>query len=306
MKRKTKVEALLAAHTDTVRVDEAVVRAIPAPKFTGSWRPYSHATVLDCLTWATKEMRLEVDRREYSINEKGTKMFGVWQVKEQGTKEACLAMGIRNSVDKSMAVGLCAGERVFVCDNLVLSSDFVLFRKHTGQLVEDEIRLIAKEAIVVVLQRFEYLQQWHDGLHEHKLTYTEASLLTVAAMKQELIPPSQYEKFYELFLNPKSDRYDLSYHGFHGAITELIKERNLMTVHQRNDRLNKFINFEVPLLLQQPIKERLDLSALHTAALERAAISQREAVVAGASRVAEVKQRVKQQVRAAAKSKTAH
>lgn len=306
MKRKTKVEARLAAHRDTVRVDEAVVRAIPAPKFTGSWHPHSHATVLNCMAWATKEMGLEVSRKEYSLNAAGSKMFGVWQVKEKGTEEACLAMGIRNSVDKSMAVGLCAGERVFVCDNLVLSSDFVLFRKHTGQLVEDEIRLIAREAIVVVLQRFEYLQQWHDGLHEHKLSYTEASLLTVAAMKQELIPPSQYEKFYELFLNPKSDRYDLSYHGFHGAITELIKERNLMTVHQRNDRLNKFINFEVPLLLQQPVKERLDLPALHTEALERASNSQQDAMLAGRDQVAAVKQRVKQQVRATAKSKVAH
>ncbi len=42
-----------------------------------------------------------------------------------------LAVGCRNSVDKSLPIGFCCGQRVFVCDSLAFSSDVVITRKHT-------------------------------------------------------------------------------------------------------------------------------------------------------------------------------
>src|SRR4051794_22782675 len=42
-----------------------------------------------------------------------------------------LAVGIRNSTDKSLPLGFCAGSRVFVCDNLAFRSELLVRRKHT-------------------------------------------------------------------------------------------------------------------------------------------------------------------------------
>jgi hypothetical protein len=45
--------------------------------------------------------------------------------------EVTLAVGVRNSVDKSFPLGFCAGSRVFICDNLAFRSELLIRRKHT-------------------------------------------------------------------------------------------------------------------------------------------------------------------------------
>ena len=42
-----------------------------------------------------------------------------------------LSVGIRNSIDKTLPLGFCAGNRVFVCDNLSFSAELLVNRKHT-------------------------------------------------------------------------------------------------------------------------------------------------------------------------------
>jgi hypothetical protein len=51
------------------------------------------------------------------------KMFGVLDLETQ--MEGCrFSIGIRNSHDKSIRLGLTAGLRVFVCSNMAFSGDF--------------------------------------------------------------------------------------------------------------------------------------------------------------------------------------
>src|SRR5262249_47610898 len=42
-----------------------------------------------------------------------------------------LSVGVRNSIDKTLPLGFCAGNRVFVCDNLSFSAELLVNRKHT-------------------------------------------------------------------------------------------------------------------------------------------------------------------------------
>jgi hypothetical protein len=45
-----------------------------------------------------------------------------------------VALGMRNSVDKSMRAGVCIGESVTVCDNMDFLGDIVVFHKHTPRI----------------------------------------------------------------------------------------------------------------------------------------------------------------------------
>ena len=58
-------------------------------------------------------------------------MFGVLDLETQ--MEGCrFSIGIRNSHDKSIRLGLTAGLRVFVCSNMAFSGDFrPVLAKHT-------------------------------------------------------------------------------------------------------------------------------------------------------------------------------
>jgi len=235
------------------RVSEQVVRAEPQPAFTESWHPFSHAIVLDAVAAACKKFNLKVMRKEYSIR-KNSKMFASWEVRSTSgilvrkEKEFDLAIGIRNSIDKTHSVGLCAGERITVCDNLMFSGDFVIFRKHTGRLEIEEIEFYAEEALDALLPKMNHFHKWHEKLKATKLTYDQASLLTVAAMKQDLIPSSKFPQFYDLFYVRES-KYANTLHGWHGAATEIMRENSLLTIQWKNERLNKFIDYQVPILL---------------------------------------------------------
>jgi hypothetical protein len=201
---------------------------------------------------ATSELGLAVTRKEYSITRALTRMFGVWQVKGSEalskTEEVEVAIGIRNSTDKHFAVGLCAGERVFVCDNLVFSGDFVLFRRHSGTLSEIEMVLMAKEAIGVVLGRFNILQAWHEDLKNFSLNDRQAGLLTVAALHRSIISPVDYPKFHALYFNEDS-KYLPTLYGWHGAVTEMFKDMSMFTIHRKNADLNDFLRYEAPVFL---------------------------------------------------------
>ena len=145
----------LCIEGSTRRVTELEVRKEPKPEFTPTWSPYSHAEVLDSIGSACTQLNINIVRKEYSIR-KNSKMFGVWEV-NLGHQEVNFAIGIRNSIDKTHSVGLCAGERVFVCDNLIFSGDFVLFRKHTSRLELEDLTILAKESLELLYFKFEEL-----------------------------------------------------------------------------------------------------------------------------------------------------
>ena len=67
------------------------------------------------------------------------RMFGFLEVniEDAGIR---LALGVRNSHDKTFALGLTVGYRVFVCDNLAFHGDFMaVSRKHSKKMDVQEV-----------------------------------------------------------------------------------------------------------------------------------------------------------------------
>ena len=63
-----------------------------------------------------------VVNEEYAVSFDGMKMFGVLDLETQ--MEGCrFSIGIRNSHDKSIRLGLTSGLRVFVCSNMAFSGE---------------------------------------------------------------------------------------------------------------------------------------------------------------------------------------
>ena len=245
----------------TRRVSEAVVLAEPRPDFTATWHPFSHGMILETVGSAVAEAGFAIERKEYSIKP-GAEMFAVWEVNRQDKRgELRFAIGIRNSINKKMAVGLCAGERVFVCDNMIFSSDFVLFRKHTGLLDADELTLMARDAFAAVTQKWDSLYAWHESMKEIEISTAQASLLCAAAMRRGIIPPSQYLRWDRLFYGDcdagEKSKYTPTLHGWHGATTELMNDDNWNMNMDKQRWLNPFIDHEVPMLLAASAEKKI-------------------------------------------------
>jgi len=247
------------SYNEVRRVDEVLVRAIEAPPFTKTWRPYSHADVIDAIGSACSKLNIEPANKKYSLSRDGDSMFAVWQLNNTGNEEMDFSIGFRNSINKMFAIGICAGKVVFVCSNMMFESDFILFRKHSGNLEHYEIEYLAVETLKQVTDRFTSLNEWHQSLRNVELAASQASLITIAAMRNRIFSTSSYNKFHELYFgNGKKPKYEPTLYGWHGAATEVVRDLSLISVHDRNVLLNRFIRHEVPKILKEEKKPHVD------------------------------------------------
>lgn len=243
---------LATVSKDMNRVTEEIVRKEPEPAFTDSWHPFSHAKILDAMEIATKESGLKIVNREYSIRPE-SKMLAAWEI-GNGKKDFNFGISILNAIDKTHSVTLGCFEKIFVCSNFCfrLQWERVMFRKHSGNLEIDEVIFLAKEALALLIPKFKKLQEWHESMRSMKITAGQTALITLAAMRRKVVPPVRYEEFQNLLFgaNNKYKEYAGSVYAWHGAATELMNNNSLLTITSKQDELNYFLDYEVPLLVK--------------------------------------------------------
>lgn len=257
------------------RVTETTVRSEPQPDFTKSWRPFSHAEVLDSMSIALADAGLEVGAKEYSLRkpvdepEAGSKMLACWELKE---KQSSIGRGISiiNATDKTAAISIGWYERIFICSNFCFKMELasVLFRRHTGRLSKEEILYDAKEALKLLMPKFEALKSWHESLKATRLNAQQAALLTVAAMKRSILPSAKFPSFYDCFIGEASRKYEDArgtLWGWHAAATEIMNENSLLTMVDKQHRLNYFLDYEAPIVLKKGKDYEIDLRKIEQA-----------------------------------------
>lgn len=218
-------------------VTEAEVMAVPAVPFTKTFHPLHHRDVIGAVKEAIGIVGMDIVKSEYVLAQNNQRMFGVFDL-SQGTSELSWSIGIRNSMNKSMSIGITAGTRVFVCDNLCFSGEFLTFRRHTSGLDIDELAFLAYRSMRQIVPLLKTFQFWHEGLKNYPLTTTDAKLLLVEIMTNSVIPPSKFREFNGLYANI----YDDSLYGFHEAATDVLRGSNLLTLPKKNKVLNQVLN----------------------------------------------------------------
>lgn len=224
------------------RASEQEVRAVPEPEFTETWHPLGHDKVLTALEKAVETAQITVTKKEYSLNQEGLNMFGVWNldVQDDGMN---WAMGIRNSLNKKFAVGVCAGSHVFVCDNLAFTGQFIEFRKHTGQLNMEELYALAGRAVTGVTKKMNIFAEWHGQLKNFPLDDTAFKVLTFESMRRQVFAPSKFRKFLDCYEEENDQTaHSESLYAFHGAVTRLMRGQSLFQVQRDSDKLNRIID----------------------------------------------------------------
>lgn len=267
----------LIAHSDTKYINELAVRAVSEPAWTDSWHPVGHARVIDNLEAGIAGMNLRVTDKQYSLNESGTRMFGVWRLDDMMTDSMGLAIGFRNAIDKSMPLGFCAGLTVFVCDNLALSGDFIRFRKHTSGLDDESLKALTMEALDQVVTKMEqyrdsvnglkkipviegpmrnrfalslYKEFWMDddgtvyaGLLETK---TFKGIMLDMAIEHKVFPITKIPAFIDAFLTESAAAYDIGYpvnswYTVFNAVTRLCREESMFSVAKSTAAVERMI-----------------------------------------------------------------
>ncbi len=108
------------------------VARVDTPCSTDTWRPVPHIDVIEAVTEVVRAHDWDIEGEKFGLAREGQKMFGVMEISRSSSPEWHRCIGIRNSHDKSFAVGLSAGIVVCVCTNMAFGGTTVIKRRHTS------------------------------------------------------------------------------------------------------------------------------------------------------------------------------
>lgn len=102
----------LIVHRGAQIVEPAELDKVPVPAATATWFPVAHSLVLNEVTGRLADAGFAVRKAQHAVTRSNARYFGTLDLESTLVTGVTLAVGIRNSLDKSLPLGFCAGSRV--------------------------------------------------------------------------------------------------------------------------------------------------------------------------------------------------
>lgn len=187
--------------------------AVPEP--TDSYVPVPYQRFVEEVKLQIPRFGLRIESERFALAREGNQMFGVLSCRNGHTDDWCLAIGLRSSYDRSLAVGLVAGSHVFVCDNLAFHGESEVSRKHTINVFRDLPDLIYRMLHGVAALK-SLIEKDIRRMKQSPVSEAAANHLMVLAIRSNALPASRLPKLLEMW-DRASDRtaWDL-YNAFTG------------------------------------------------------------------------------------------
>ena len=110
---------------------EEFLLEIPFPSRTTSYTPIPHSSVINKIREEADKNNLIVSSTNYSTARNGNVVVGNFNFYADDPRFEMRLM-FKNSYDKTVSFGIASGCSVFVCSNGMVTGEFALKRKHTG------------------------------------------------------------------------------------------------------------------------------------------------------------------------------
>ena len=179
--------------------------AVEVPPAQGTHCPVPYGRLVEEVKLQLPRFGLEVAKERFALSHKGQQMFGVFTVvSELDRSDYALAIGLRSSLDKSLAIGMAGGSNVFICDNLAFNGEVTLSRKSTPNAMRD-----LPDMIYQMLGGVRAMQERTDA---EILAYKDAGIgpmtahhLMVEAIELGAIPASRLPHLLEAWNTPQHE-----------------------------------------------------------------------------------------------------
>jgi hypothetical protein len=235
------VEATLS-HARSVLIGRQDLTDLPMPEPTATHYPIAHSRLVETLAETLHFRHLDIVSEEYAVSQDGMRFFGVLtlNVEEAGVR---IALGLRNSHDKSFSLGLTVGRRVLVCDNLALFGDYApVMRKHTKGV---EIEAILAVAVDRMQRNFEPIRRQIDFFRGADLSDQRAKLIIYDAFLggQADLPKHLGGVVHEHYFTPRYPDFEpRTLWSLENAFTSALKELEPVARLKAVGRLAPFLS----------------------------------------------------------------
>ena len=174
----------LMAHCGAQYIDREGLKALETPEPTASWTPIPHYDLVQALDGQLKARGINIVKEQFAVQK--AKLFGVIDTDYEVNAEGGAAIGIRTANDKSLALQLAIGFRIFVCDNMAFAGDLIaLRRKHTANL---DLHRAFAEGIGRYVAQYPKLQDNITWWKERTVSKERGKQLIYDIFRQKLVP----------------------------------------------------------------------------------------------------------------------
>jgi len=254
-------KATLSAHGGTKLITREELALVPTPADTKTHHPVPHALVPDIIDnlvdqrgWAFAETE---ERYKFSISKDGAKMFGVTKVAIPDVRvdelgEFQMAIGFRNSHDKTFALRLAIGTDVFVCDNLMFTGDLQVRRIHTCRIDPWDAM---NQGFDMIPGAANNLAKWFGELRELQVTENDGVAILAECVERKALPIFSFMEARTNFLKAYAGDNETILHGdtmwgVYQAVTEQFKNHNLDRTQVYSVALNQVMSERTGHVLQ--------------------------------------------------------
>ena len=238
----------LVVHRGGWEATKADLAAVPVPEPTESYYPVPYGRFIEEVELHLPRFGLKVQSSAFALAREGGQMFGVLTCTNgHGADDYALAIGARSSYDKSLAVSLTAGTRVWICDNLAFNGEVTMHRKHTVNVFRDLPDLIYR-----MLSQVSSMRERIDGeiaaMKVRELPPAHAHHLMIEAIRGNVLPASRLPKVLEAWEEPAHAEFaPRTAWSLFNAFTEVQKEGSARLQMEGSLRLSQLFRRELSL-----------------------------------------------------------
>jgi hypothetical protein len=221
------MDAKLVLHRGGWEATKADLASVPVPEETDSYVPVPYTRFIEEVELHVPRFGLTITDERFALARDGAQMFGVLTCANgHGQTDYTLAIGLRSSYDRSLAVGLVAGTRVFCCDNLAFAGEASMHRKHTVNVFRDLPDLIYR--MLSQVSSLRERQEAEIGAWKVlALDPADAHHLMVEVIRAKALPASQLPKVLAAWEEPAYPEFQpRTAWSLYNAFTEFAKSRS--------------------------------------------------------------------------------
>ncbi|MFP8487637.1 DUF932 domain-containing protein [Gracilimonas sp. Q87] len=219
---------------------------IPEPQKTRSYTPLNHYDFAITTRNIASDLLqgFQFDGDSYALSSDGNKMFGVLTFRknsDQQPEDLKVAIGIRNSHNKTLSAGLVIGSTVLVCDNLMFAGDIKVMRKHQGSEMHEDLHDQIVTAIYKSQHQFSQLGEDMLRMKQTPMTRKEKFEFLGILTGEGILSPTQSTAAYREAWEPAHEEFEVdSLWAGYNCATEALKSSPVDKIIQRHSKLHEY------------------------------------------------------------------
>ncbi len=230
-------------------VTEIGINYANPPEKTRTYTPIPHKRIIKEIEDVCENKNIGIIDRSYQTDKHFSKVTGKYTLSLKDDEMGCM-IAFQNSYDKSMSAKFAIGASVFICSNGMVSGDYSIKRKHTGENDNDIIQYIG-DAIDQSLNSFESNLILRDEMKTIDLSQNAIhELIGELFFQEEVLRANQLSLIKNEYNNPTHD-YGVGKNNLwnvYNLCTDAIERRSHPTLYLNQNQTvtnhvrNKFLN----------------------------------------------------------------